>query len=289
MDHNTDKISISSSYILHNFHAPSLPEIICGLRPAEASCSLQIWFAGLAGSGRHDSPVVIPLPGLSSGGAEGRCFLELCGFLLLRTLTLLKLAHHRWEIQHLHLAPQKYLKLHSPLCYTLLEVSRCPSETTCLFGFVPNCCPSWVFLNIRQGLGHQQSKRINASACTSCFQMEPKYLKCKNEACFPFWFGCQMPLELRKMSLLGHSLESSRSPKPYLLNWRQWILCVHAHLLSARTFPFLVSDSLIKKEGICLISARALKYDSTNSCSNKWFKGFACTLTLQVLSDNLQA
>lgn len=65
-DDKTDTISISSSYSLQNFYVPSLPGVICGLRPAEASCSIQISFAGLAGSGRHDSPVVIWLPRLSS-------------------------------------------------------------------------------------------------------------------------------------------------------------------------------------------------------------------------------
>lgn len=37
---------------------------------------------------------------------------------------------------------------------------------------------------------------------------------------------------------------------------------------TARTFPFLFSDALIKRNGICLTSARALKYYSTNSCRN---------------------
>lgn len=64
------------------------------------------------------------------------------------------------------LGTPEIVEVTQPLCYTLLEASRCPSERTCLFGLISNCCPSWVFLKVRQGLGPQQFKSINASACT---------------------------------------------------------------------------------------------------------------------------
>lgn len=138
-NHNTNTISISSSYILHILHAPSLPEVICG-----ASCSLQLSFAGLAGSGRHDFPAVIPLPGLSSERGSRRKKM-LSGTMLFSAVE----NCHSFEAGTSQvrnpasaLGTPEISEVTQALCYTLREASRCPCERTYRFGLISNCCPS---------------------------------------------------------------------------------------------------------------------------------------------------
>jgi len=94
--------------------------------------------------------------------------------MLLRTSTLFKLAHHKWEVCSTCSGNSEVFEMALPMCWTLLEASRSPAfdprgiPLLDLYQVLP-CCKLLPFRNISEskaGFGTFAIQRVSASACT---------------------------------------------------------------------------------------------------------------------------